>query len=751
MEMDISQYKDLFITEAQEHLDALNRFMLQLENEPQNLDVVTEIFRSAHTLKGMSATMGYDHLTELAHEMENLLEHLRTGDVPVTSMAIDTLFSCFDTLGTIVAAISEDQAEEIDYSSLVNEMHAVIEGAGCQEPSSTSRSLEACAPGDKAEAVPESSPEEGRTPVEKPAGAPHDEQAGGPETAEHPVPEEEAPRAEAPREEPGAAPAGPEAAPDEEQQAHEKVVVDEAVLQHEDKPTALAPLVLEESDREKYARVPGMRIVSLTVHLDEQCLLKSVRVFMVFKKLAQVGEVISSKPPVEQLEDEQFDTSFQVLFASTQSIEKIEKSLLAIAEIAAVSTETVHAPTEAPKGDPGLSVPRAQGEADIQSAVKKTQSVRVNIGRLDALMNLVGELVINRTRLSQIGAGIDLPELREALDQMARLTGELQDEVMKTRMVPVENVFNRFPRMVRDLSKAQGKEIEFIMEGKEIELDRTILDEISDPLIHMIRNAIDHGIDVPEKRAAQGKPERGIVKLHAYRDRNYVAIAVEDDGSGIDPERVFDKAIRKGIINEEDRKSLNESDILRILCTPGFSTSEVVSGVSGRGVGMDAVKAKADSLGGYLVIESEMGVGTTVSLKLPLTLAIVQALMVEVSRERYAIPLGTVRETHVINPEQIKTVQNNEAIFLRDETIPLLRLDRILGCKRQLNGTETFPVVITEIGPSLVALGVHSLQGQQEIVISSLDQYLKRVEGFAGATILGSGQVALILDIPSLM
>ena len=366
-------------------------------------------------------------------------------------------------------------------------------------------------------------------------------------------------------------------------------------------------------------------------------------------------------------------------------------------------------------------------------------------------MNLVGEIVINRTRLAQIASGYEVPELREALDQTARLTAELQDEVMKTRMVPVEHVFNRFPRMVRDLARAQGKELDFLMEGKEIELDRTILDEISDPLIHMLRNAVDHGMATPDVRSQQGKPARGTVKLQAYRDRNYVAIAVEDDGEGVDPNLVFDKAVSKGLVTEDDRRQLTPDDVLKVLCLPGFSTSEKVSGVSGRGVGMDAVKAKAESLGGYLIVESEAGRGTKVIINLPLTLAIVQALMVEVSGELYAVPLGTVRETHVVSPEEIKTVQGNEAIFLREETIPLLRLDNVLQCDRRLNGAEPFPVVITEIGPRLIALGVHSLIGQQEIVISSLDQFLKRVEGFAGATILGSGRVALILDIPSLM
>ena len=719
MEMDISQYKDLFITESQEHLDSLNKFMLELENDPSNLDVLTEIFRSAHTLKGMSATMGYDQLTELAHEMENLLEHLRTGDIAVTTPVVDTLFTCFDTLGAIINAIAEDRPEEIDFSNLVGEIRSLIEGFS-------------------GEPAPAREPARERAPEPEPPRAEETVVVPEPEPPRQPEPE--------PAPEPVPIPAQPAQVPAAEA-AGEPERADIGEPEHAAQPTTLE---LDAAETEKYAAIPGMRLLRLTVTLDNECLLKSVRVFMVFKKLAQMGEVVASLPPVEALEDEKFDNSFQVLFATREDPDRIERSLLAIAEISAVSFETLIEPEAQAGEEAGKGRPASPGREHI-SVARKTQSVRVNIGRLDTLMNLVGELVINRTRLASIAAGFNLPELREALDQTSRLTAELQDEVMKTRMVPVEQVFNRFPRMVRDLARDQGKEIDFVVEGKEIELDRTILDEISDPLMHMIRNAVDHGIGTPADRKAGGKPARGMVKLSAYRDRNYVAIEVEDDGAGIDAQRVFDKAVSKGLMSEDERRQLTVDDVLRVISLPGFSTSDQVSGVSGRGVGMDAVKSKAESLGGFVILDAQPGRGTTITLKLPLTLAIVQALMVEVSGETYAIPLGTVRETHVIGPEEIRTVQNHEAIFIRDETIPLLRLDAILGCEHLSNGNEAFPVVITEMGPRLIAIGVHSLIGQQEIVISTLDKFLKRVDGFAGATILGTGRVALILDIPSLM
>jgi two-component system, chemotaxis family, sensor kinase CheA len=711
--MDISQYKDLFITEAQEHLDSLNKFLLQLENEPENMEVLTEIFRSAHTLKGMSATMGYDQLTELAHEMENLLEHLRAGDIAVTTSVVDTLFSCFDTLGSIIGAIAEGRSETIDFQGLVQEVRGVID-----EAEAATQVRQTVEPEEHAhEFRPE--PVEGEEVVRpgEPAGPEEEEPvAEGGEEAEV--------KGEATRE------VGPEPGATEEPE------------------TRTGVLVIPDKERRRCSEIPGVRLLRLTVELDSECLLKSVRVFMVFKKLAQLGEVLVAMPPVEELEDEKFGTSFQIGFATTESPERVEKALLAIAEIAGVETEVLHEPkVKARPADEQASRP----DKARLSIAKKTQSVRVNIARLDTLMNLVGELVINRTRLAEISSGYDIPELREALDQTARLTAELQDEVMQTRMVPVEHVFNRFPRMVRDLARQQGKNIEFVVEGKEIELDRTILDEISDPLMHMIRNAVDHGIDTPRAREEQGKPEVGTIRLSAYRDRNYVAIEVWDDGSGIDAEGIFDRALARGLITFEEREQLTEADVLRIVAMPGFSTSEAVSGVSGRGVGMDAVKSKAESLGGFVVIESTRAVGTTITLRLPLTLAIVQALMVGVSGEVYAIPLGTVRETHVIQPDEIKTVQNFETIFLREETIPLIRLDQMLECGSELNGSEPLPVVITEMGPRLVALGVHSLMGQQEVVISSLDKFLERVEGFAGATILGTGRVALILDIPSLM
>lgn len=744
MEMDVSQYKDLFITEAQEHLDAMNRSLLQLEKEPASTDIVAEIFRSAHTLKGMSATMGYEQLTGLAHEMEDLLEHLRSGDMEVTAEVVDVLFASFDTLGAIVNRIAADRTEPVDYSGVVSEIRRVSEGgAGLDE---THRDVEQEV---ASEAVPEAeapaeheaevrkeesvTPEEEEERWEEVSPAVEDESRKGPPAGAGDETAAELLTGEAPE-----ATRGAQAEPD-------------AALDAQVSGVPHAPLEVGEKEIAKYSAIPGMRILRLTVDLDRDCVLKSVRVFMVFKKLAQLGEVLASMPSVDALEEERFERSFEVGFATAKMPERIREALLGISEVAWVSIESVYEPPAGDREEVAAGSAGPEAEKAALALARKTQSIRVNITRLDALMSLVGELVINRTRLAEIASGYDIPELKDALDHTMRLTAELQDEVMKTRMVPVEHVFNRFPRMVRDLARSQGKEIEFVVEGKEIELDRTILDEISEPLIHMIRNAVDHGMEIPEVRIANGKAGKGRIRLSAYRDRNYVAVSVEDDGEGMDPAAVFDRAVTRGLISEEERRQITADELLRIVSMPGFSTTESVDDVSGRGVGMDAVKYKAESLGGFVVLDTAPGIGTRVTLMLPLTLAIIQALLVEVSGETYAVPLGIVRETQVVDPSEVKTIQNHEAVFVRDETVPLLRLDRALGCPRSTNGNEPFPVVITEIGPRLVAVGVHSLVGQREIVINALDRLLKRVEGFAGATILGTGRVSLILDIPGLM
>ena len=701
MDMDISQYKELFINEAQEHLEALNQSMVDLEKDPGNPDVLTEIFRAAHTLKGMSATMGFDQLTELSHEMENVLDGLRSGDIDVSTDIVDLLFGCFDMLGAMVADIAEESGKKLDTRALIGALRAVYAG-------------------EKGGAV-------GIEPPAKPARKERSRKKAKVE----PVQEVEGPEE------------GAGAAEEKGQEA-----------ELEEGEETAAEAVPEEATGEKTLR--------LRVTLDKDCVLKSVRVFMIFKKLSQMGQVITSRPSVEDLEDEKFDRSFEAVFATGESTEVVRRALLTIAEVHEVEVlpsdgqemvleeeEIVGIQEEELDAAEAVEA-RAYEAATSSAAPVRTQSVRVNISRLDSLMNLVGELVINRTRLQEIASSHNITELKEVLAQTARLTADLQDEVMKTRMVPVEHIFNRFPRMVRDLAKSRGKEVDFVIEGKDIELDRTILDEISDPLMHLLRNAVDHGIDSPEERETRGKPRRGSVKLVARRDRNYVSIEVSDDGQGVDAKKIFDIAEGMGLMSAEDRRTLGEEDALRFLAMPGFSSAEEVSGVSGRGVGLDVVKNKVESLGGMLIMQSIRAEGTTFALKLPLTLAIIQALLVKVVGEIYAIPLGVVAETAVISSHEVKYVSNQEVIFLRDETLPLMRLGNYLGLRDE-DGQSSFPVVVVEVALKSVAIAVDELMGQQEIVITSLDRFLKRIRGFGGATILGTGDVALILDIPTLL
>jgi two-component system chemotaxis sensor kinase CheA len=708
MDMDISQYKELFISEAQEHLEALNQSMVDLEKDPGNPDVLTEIFRSAHTLKGMSATMGFDQLTELSHEMENVLDGLRSGDIGVDTDIVDLLFGCFDMLGAMVADIAEESGKELDTRALTEALRAVYAG---EKGSAT---------GIEAHPKPAKKERAKRKAKTTPVG-------------EKPEQEQE---------------------PQEEEEAEEPLAGEDERAAGGGGPEGIARTESEEA--------AGERSLRLKITLDKDCVLKSVRVFMIFKKLAQIGRVITSRPSVEDLEDEKFDRAFEVFFTTGEGIEAVRRALLTIAEVHQIEVLP-------PEGEDIFVEEEAAGEAmdedleryevaeakpvdafNASAPPVRTQSVRVNISRLDNLMNLIGELVINRTRLQEIASSQSNPDLKEALAQTARLTADLQDEVMKTRMVPVEHIFNRFPRMVRDLAKSRSKDVDFVIEGKDIELDRTILDEISDPLMHLLRNAVDHGIDSPEEREARGMPRRGSVKLIARRDRNYVSIEVSDDGQGIDARKIFDIAESKGLISPEDRKTLSGEDTLRFLTMPGFSSAEEVSGVSGRGVGLDVVRNKVESLGGMLIMQSIKGGGTSFALKLPLTLAIIQALLVKVSGEIYAIPLGVVAETAVISSHEVKYVSNQEVIFLRDETLPLMRLGRYLGLPGE-NGQGSFPVVVVEVALKSVAIAVDELMGQQEIVITSLDRFLKRIRGFGGATILGTGEVALILDIPTLL
>lgn len=683
--MDVNQYLGIFLEEAREHLQTLNRCVLDLEHDPENLQVLDEIFRSAHTIKGMSATMGYASIAELTHEMENVLDLLRRSALKANAAIIEALFQCVDRLEQLVEEVASGGSGSIDVSGLSARLAALAKG----------------------------------------------------ET--------------------------------EAETAHGVAGNEPAVSSCAD-----VPLNDTETQLVDSALAQGMQVFQLVIGLKEGTLLKSVRAYMAMKALDELGEVIKTDPLVEDLEKDNFGQEFSVVLVTEQPLEKIQENILSIAEIETVAGTACVASNQKEK--------RSQDSAEV-SAVAQLQTptpaavtgplpenvrdskpdavpakgkgralLRVDAEKLDSLLNLVGELVINKTRLQQIGLSNQLQELSEAIEQMDRVTTDLQGVVMKLRMVPVGQVFNRFPRMVRDLTHSLGKEVNLIIQGEETELDRTVIDEIGDPLVHLLRNSIDHGIEKPADRIAAGKNPSGEIRLIARHEGNNVLLMVSDDGKGLNAEVIRRKALEKGLVSKAELDAMDPAEVMKLVFLPGFSTAETVTDVSGRGVGMDAVRNKIEALGGALELDSTPGQGTRVRIRLPLTLAIIQALLVQLQEETYAIPLGSIDSTINIVPEDIRTIQQQEVILLRGQIIPLVRLARSLGMNDSVEfeaGQELY-VVIVQSGDHRIGLLVDSLVGQQEIVIKSLGKILTGIRQIAGATILGDGQVVLILDVNAL-
>jgi len=627
---DNSKYMKAFIAEAEENLQDMNRGLLELEKEPGRRYLIDELFRHAHTIKGGSASLGYEDISTLAHEMENLMDRLRSQNIKPDSSVIGILFETFDILETLIGSVAKQKKRKIEITPLIGRLKAI----SFTEP-----------------------------PLR-------------PETAE-------------------------------------------------EGPAAVEP--------EKGA--PGKKKfnIEIKVKLKDDCVFKSIRAFMVLKSLGKIGEIVNTTPDVRNIEDEKFDQLFTIFFATKENEEKIRKAVESVAEIDSVDISSISRP-----------VIKAQ-------SLSKAQSVRVDIGRLDKLMNLVGELVIDKIRLIRIGSIHEIPELTEAITHLDRLITDVQDEVMQARLVAVDLIFNRFPRMVRDLARKENKKIDFIVEGTEIEIDRSILDKISDPLIHLLRNAVDHGIESAAERKNARKPETGSIRLSASREKEHVVIEVSDDGKGIDPDRILDIAIKKGIVTPEEGFKLNNKEKLMLICAPGLSTYKEATDVSGRGVGMDVVKTTMQSLEGTVGIDSEKDIGTKVTLKLPLTMVIARGLLVMVREETFIVPLANVQEIVRVNACDVKTIKGEEAISLRGEVVPLIRLDRTMGLDLKEESRSEFNALVVEIDGKLAGLVIDTLLGQQEIVIKSLGGYLKGVRGYAGATILGDGKVAFILDVASLI
>jgi len=719
--MDVSQYLDIFLDESREHLQSLNNNMLELEQNSENMDTINEIFRSAHTLKGMAGTMGFKRMQTLTHDMENVFSEVRDGNIKVNSDMIDVLFQCLDALEGYVSIIQETSDEgDNDNQPIIN-------------------ALNACLTGKKADAA--------ATPAEeKPAKKSAKKSTKSKAKADTKAAEEK--KEEAP------APAVSMKLSEEEQKAVEDAMMANRKLYH------------------------------ITVTVQDTCLLKAARAFLVFKAIEDHGEVLATNPSTQDIEDEKFDFVFQILIATDGEVQPILDAIKTVSEISdavgvpfsgesAVSSEEPAEEEEAPakEADKETLPAEAPQEADSKPAPAAAQTpaaapakkpagkpavnrtVRVDIEKLDSLMNLVSELIIAKNSLvsSATSLGNNSNQLNDHIEYLESVTTNLHESVMKVRMVPIESVVTKFPRMIRDLSKKLNKPIELYMTGEDTELDRTVVDEIGDPLMHLLRNSADHGIEDPEIRAQRGKPEVGSIYLDAYQDGNNVVIEVKDDGNGIDVEAVKRKAIERGVLTEEQAAVADDNDIIRLLFLPSFSTAKKVTDVSGRGVGLDVVKSKIESLSGEVDVKSKLGEGSTFSIRLPLTLAIIQALMVVVGDEKYAIALGGIQTIEDISPSDIKTVQGSEVINLRGNVIPLVRLDKVVGVESKRSPEDNMVVVIAKKGDKLAGFIVDELIGQQEIVIKSMGKYINKCKFISGATILGDGEIALIIDANALM
>lgn len=695
--MDVSQYLEIFIDESNEHLQCLSDQLMILEKEPDNSDTINEIFRAAHSLKGMAGTMGYKRMQNLTHDMENVFSEVRNGAMRVNSELVDVLFQCLDALETYVSNIQANQDEGTDDNEpIIKALNAFIASEG----KSTAE-------------------------VVKQTPAP------------------------------------------------------EAVTQD------LTGITLADFEKNAVneALKKKLNVYKIKVSVDENCVLKAARAFLVFKNLEGHGDIIKSEPSVQDIEDEKFDLDFDIVIVTNDNFETIIGIIKSVSEIKDAVGEaiTVPFPEEISESDDNAETENesnnVNSEKNVSAAAEKKSeksapaaqkgnnksskpvghTVRVDIEKLDVLMNLVSELIIAKNGLvsasaseeSNVNAGSQ--NFTEQIEYLERVTTNLHESVMKVRMMPIESVFSKFPRMIRDLNKKLDKKMELYMSGEETELDRTVIDEIGDPIMHLLRNSADHGLETPEVRRERGKNEVGSIFLDAYQEGNNVVIEVRDDGNGIDVEKVKRKAIEKGVITEEQSAAMSDKEAVDLLFSPSFSTAEKVTDVSGRGVGLDVVKSKIEALGGDVEVKTTYGQGSTFSIRLPLTLAIIQALMVKVGEEKYAISLGSIQTIEDIPVSEIKYVHAKEVIHLRGNVIPLIRLRDLLEVPGDAEESDNITVVIVSKGDRQAGLVVDSLIGQMEIVIKSLGKYIHINRMISGATILGDGSVALIIDANTLV
>lgn len=688
--MDMNQYLSMFIDESNDHLQSLNEKMLELEQSPEDLSIVQVIFRSAHTLKGMAATMGFEDLASLTHKMENVLDLVRNEKMKMKESIFDVLFQSLDALESMVQDIMAGGEGKLDVSHIVSSLLAIEKGE-------------------------ENSPSEVK--------APH---VSGTDTASS------------------------------------MPLLDE-----------FQSSVLLQSIHD------GAGVMFIQVSISRTSQLKSVRAYMVFDLLERSGDIIKTEPSVQQIEQDQFEYEFSLYYITQMQSEELKKAILNISEIeevnvtplteemlglgskeAAAATEvmekseatqetdtnsTMIENTEAVPSDAKEKTVRAASKTNTAAAASKT--IRVDIERLDVLMNLFSELLIDRSRLEQLSNELEHTDLIETVAHMSRVSSDLQNIVLKLRMVPVDTVFNRFPRMIRDLAKSLNKKVDLVITGADTELDRTVIDEIGDPLVHLLRNAVDHGVESISTRVESGKSETGTIQLRAFHSGNHVFIEIEDDGAGIYRDKLLKIAISRGVVTEAESAEMTDQQVFQLLFAPGFSTAETISDISGRGVGLDVVKAKITSLGGNVTIHSVPGKGTNFSVQLPLTLSIISAMLIKLGSEKYAIPLSSIVETGIVKKEKIRIVHGTKMISFREALVPFVSLSEFFNVEDYSDEVEDeIEIVVIRKGDQLAALAIDDFIGQNEIVIKTLGKYLPNIQGISGATILGDGQVALIID-----